>query len=63
MDEHGLAELFDQVLDLGGVKSGPSLSWCQYGLALFVLRKATDIFKVVLKIVHRLRKCGVLLYR
>jgi hypothetical protein len=63
VNEHGHAELFNQVLDLCGVEGSLLLSWCGYRVALFVLLKATNIFKVVFKIVHCIRKCGVFLYR
>ena len=62
VNEHRLAQLLNQVLDLCGIEGGLLLSWSRYGVALFVLLKAADIFKVVFKVVHRFCKCGVLLY-
>jgi len=62
VNEHRLAQLLNQVLDLCGIEGSLSLSWCRCGLALFVLLKASDIFKVLLKVIHRFCKCGVLLY-
>ena len=62
VDEHRLAQLLNQVLGLRGIEGGLLLSWCWYGMALFVLLKAAGIIKVVLKVVHRFCKCGVLLY-
>ena len=62
VNEHGLAELFDQVLDLCGIESSLLLFWCGYGVALFVLLEAADGFQVLFKIVHCFRKRSVLFY-
>ena len=58
----GLSELFNQILDLHGVEGGLLHSWCQNGVPLFILLRATDILKVIFRVVHCFRKCGVPLY-
>jgi len=62
VNEHRLAQLLNQVHGLCGIEGGLLLSWCRYGVALLVLLKAANIFKVVLKVVYCFCKCGVLLY-
>ena len=53
------AQLLNHILD-PCVECGLLLSWCRYGVALFVLLKAANIFfKVVIEVGHRLCKCGV----
>ena len=55
---HWLIELLNQALDLCGFES----DFCfPGGVVLFALPKAIDMFKVVFKVAHCFRKCGMLL--
>ena len=62
VDEHGSAELFNQILDLCGIERGLLLSLGQYDMAHFALLKPAYIFQVDFKVVHCLCKCGVLFH-